>query len=1057
MKSIKFRKIIITRKYKKKKYHGSRQRTRRIKMKKSQNKSKTNSKTTLKTIPKINKKKNYQKGGAEPTEEEKQNFVDSIVKCIAIKPSDYSKLIKILSEEKNGALFNIILSSKDSQTGFPLLLYLMHALSHPTSDSNTLLDRVVNIFIEKKANINIKFDDDSEKPRLVVKNANILYYEVAATQRSYFINLLIGSGADPNMHVITIQNDESSNSIIATLDASVFTHCCRELCTILMNKNKYKYDNEQISKIFECFKTLLNNSKVDINDKGVSRSRETSLITNEVVALYYPIVAVQFDIFKMILNNNRLEPNVDILDHDLLQLGRKIYRINIINYCITHKLFDFAKELVQNDKFNMNIETTDPYDDTKNNSYYSPLTLLIQYMNQMIQINDSELLLKLNELLDVCSEYSSKVDVNYRPNENKNTPLMFAILNTNEIQKKTSGSNPHHLLRSLSVIDKLFKFKNIDITLKNDTTGMNALDMTSNLQNGHLFEKILYNQVNLYINESKELKTTESLNKFDNLILGFKTYILNKSSVLDNNMEKLESNERYKIKYGDVITKFRRMLEGEINNNIIQKNNDNASLDDLVDFIGGPEAQVMPKKPKQKKNKNDKKFSDDIKRSETDVLPSPFALSSASPASASPAVTTSLPPPIQSKIQNKIIEQKMTDLQVESKVSEKKQIMQRQMKDQKKLEKQMLKQKCAEIEPYWLNVIVTTELIKEKEPLNITIYQYFDIFKNIVNELIRNEQFETFKTSMKELIPNFSVTAQSRYLYPNYVNQMSVFGVVVTFLSYILYQSQRCILYFKGGRSIQMYMENESNDFDFLILPYYNVDDNSSIPTEYTDAYSANPIVANKHREIALEVGKFILWIFKDTPQIQFSILDPPQTSSQNSIVKVSLITRPYPSSDRVYYIPFSDIGYGFEYYDNKIKRLFLSNVYGVNHTKMKTDTLMLSDSLRISFGLGVVFPSLEKLLYERLYYLYLYNYSGEKSTTSASEADVYYVDKKLIPQLIKLLNKISVDDPTFKSKLNNFIGKYIVSSDNSSKNNEFIVYVNDIFDNPLKYFIGNS
>jgi hypothetical protein len=296
----------------------------------------------------------------------------------------------------------------------------------------------------------------------LIKVFDFAKYLCTQRQRSHFINLLIGSGADPNMHVITIQNDESSNSIIATLNASVFTHCCRELCTILMNKNKYKYDNEQISKIFECFKTLLNNSKVDINDKGVSRSRETSLITNEVVALYYPIVAVQFDIFKMILNNNRLEPNVDILDHDLLQLGRKIYRINIINYCITHKLFDFAKELVQNDKFNMNIETTDPYDDTKNNSYYSPLTLLIQYMNQMIQINDSELLLKLNELLDVCSEYSSKVDVNYRPNENKNTPLMFAILNTNEIQKKTSAGNPD-LLRSLLVINKLFEFSKLII------------------------------------------------------------------------------------------------------------------------------------------------------------------------------------------------------------------------------------------------------------------------------------------------------------------------------------------------------------------------------------------------------------------------------------------------------------------------------------------------------------------------------------------------------------------------------------------------------------------
>jgi hypothetical protein len=245
-------------------------------------------------------------------------------------------------------------------------------------------------------------------------------------------------------------------------------------------------------------------------------------------------------------------------------------------------------------------------------------------------------------------------------------------------------------------------------------------------------------------------------------------------------------------------------------------------------------------------------------------------------------------------------------------------------------------------------------------------------------------------------------------------------------------------------------MENESNDFDFLILPYYNVDDNSSIPIEYTDAYSANPIVANKHREIALEIGKFILWIFKDTPQIQFSKQESPQTSSQNSIVKVSLITRPYPNSNKVY-IPFSDIGYGFEYYDNKIKRLFLSKDYGVNHTEMKIDTT-LSDLFRINFGLGVVYPSLKKLLYERLYYLYLYSYSKQESSSAASAADMYYVNIKLIPQLIKLLNKISVEDPTFKSKLNNFIVNYIVSSDNSSKNNEFIVYVNDIFDNPSKY-----
>jgi hypothetical protein len=400
----------------------------------------------------------------------------------------------------------------------------------------------------------------------------------------------------------------------------------------------------------------------------------------------------------MILNNNRLDPNVDILDHNLLQKRTKIYRINIINYCITHKLFDFAKELVQNDKFNMNIETTDPYD-MDNNSYYSPLTLLIQYINK---IDDSEI-----ELLDVCSKYSINVDVNYRPNNNKNTPLMFAILNTNKIQQITGESNHKDLLRSLLVINKLFEFKNIDITLKNDTTGMNALDMTFHLKNERLFAAILNNQVILYINESKELKTTESLNKFDNLILGFKTYILNKLSVLNNNMEKLESYKGYKEKYGNVITKFRITLEGEINNNIIQTKNDNASLDDLVNFIDGPKAQVMPKNPKQN-SKNNKKFRDNDIKSETDVLPSSIALSSAST-----AVAASLLPPIQQQ-KNKIIEQKMTDLPVESEISEKKQIinerqiMQKQMKDQKKVEKQILKLKCAEIEPYWLNLIDMT-------------------------------------------------------------------------------------------------------------------------------------------------------------------------------------------------------------------------------------------------------------------------------------------------------------------------------------------------------------
>jgi len=1034
MKSIKFRKIIqkinkITRKRQNKKYKGASQKTKSVKMSSSRKKTKTKTKT----------KKYYHKGG-EPTEQEKKDFYSKIVGYI--KSENYIELIGMLSEETNVDLFNLKIQEEGSKSEYPLLFYLMDKLPHTNSDSNELIKHVINIFHEKNADMNMTsstIENDSTKQ--VRLNENILHHEVMYLGRSVFIDLLIEKGVDPNGSVSLTQTD--GGKIIESLNAPVLTYCCRALCIMLASRDRHT--DEQVSKVLKCLYTLLNNSKVDINYKGKSSSNKTFYSTIDITPIHFTILWKQFDIFKMFLNNNRLDPNVEIVDRNLLSRAQSLgedlnYNVNIINYCINKRLLNFARELVENDKFNINIETTDP---TNQLYYYSPLTQIIINIHQIIKwefnfpSNNSETL-EIGELdfLTFCSEYSHKVNVNYRPNENYNTPLMIAISNTNEFK-----NNPKMLDWSIQVIVALFKFDNIDISLKNKETGVDALQLTYHLKNEDLFKKILTSQVDLYIKELEKLETNDQLQKFDHLISDFKNYILSKIPMLNNNLEALESNSRYKEKYGVFITGMREMLVESIKISNTRK----LGEEDLLEYINGP-----PQVTTEQSNKKKKKKKSSVKSINETISYEKIATELPT---ASTTLPVSLPPHIQTEIEQKIYDLPVIDEDSVGKQIIQKQTMQKEMKEQKKKEKQLLKQKCAEIDPYWLNVIVNTELIKEKEPLNITIYQYFDTFKNIVNELIRNEQFETFKTSMKELIPNFSVTAQSQYLYPNYINQMSAFGVVVTFLSYILYQSQTCILYFKGGRSIQMYMENESNDFDFLILPYYNVDDNSSIPIEYTDAYSANPIVANKHREIALEIGKFILWIFKDTPQIQFSILESPQTSSQNSIVKVSLITRPFPNSDRVHYIPFSDIGYGFEYYDNKIKRLFLSNVYGVNHTKMKIDTLMFSDSLSISFGLGVVFPSLKKLLYERLYYLYLYSYSKQESSSSASAADMYYVNKKLIPQLIKLLNKISVEDPTFKSKLNNFIINNIVSSKNTAdKNDEYVRYVNDIFDNPTKY-----
>ena len=1044
MKSIKFRKIIqkinkITRKRQNKKYKGASQKTKSVKMSSSRKKTKTRTKT----------KKYYHKGG-EPTEQEKKDFYKKIDGYI--KSKNYTELIRILSEETNVDLFN----EKDSDSMQPLLFYLMDRLPHTNSGSNELIKRVINIFHEKNANMNITYNSLTieNEIRQVIPNENILYHEVMYLRRSDFINLLIEKGVDPNGSVSLTQTEGTKS--IESLNAPVLTYCCRALCIMLANGGSQQ--NKEVPKVLKCFYTLLNNSKVDINYKGKSSSNKTFHSTIDITPIHYTVLWQQFDIFKMFLNNNRLDPNVEIVDRKLLHSAQSSgvdlnYNVNIINYCIKNRLFNFARELVENDKFNINIETTDPINQLY---YYSPLTQVIINIHEILKLefnslsNNSEIFrIAELEFLTFCSKHSHKVNVNYRPNENYDTPLMIAISNTNEFKNpKILKNNPKMLDWSIQVIVALLKFDNIDISLKNKETGVDALQLT--YQNEDLFKKILTSQVDLYIKELEKLeKTNDQLQKFDHLILDFKNYVLNKMSKIPvlkiNNLEALESNSIYIEKYGNFITGMREMLVESINTSNTRKLDPEA----LLEYINGPPQVTTEELNKQSNKQSNKKKKSSVKPINETTPDEKIAT----------ALPVSLPPPIQPKIEQKtydlpVIDEESVGKQImnEKQIMQKKTMQQKEMKEQKREEKLALKQNCAEIDPYWSNVLVTTDLIKEKDPLNITIYQYFNTFKTIVNDSIRSGQFGIFETSIKELIPNFRVTVQSPYLYPNYSNEMYVFGVVVTFLSYILYKSQTCILYFKGGRSIQMYMENKSNDFDFLILPYYNVDDKSSIPIEYTDAYITNSDVVNKHREIALEVGEFILWIFKGTP-IEFSILgESPESSSQKSIVKVSLITRPFPNSDKIRHIPFSDIGYGFEHYENKIKRLFLSKDYGVNHTKMKIDT-RLSDLFSINFGLGVVYPSLKKLLYERLYYLYLYNYSKEKSSSSATGTDNYYVTGKLIPQLIKLLNKISEKDKAFKPKLKEFISTYIVSSGNTSENNDaFIEYVNDIFDNPSKY-----
>ena len=396
MKSIKFRKMIqkinkITRKRQNKKYKGASQKTKSVKMSSSRKKTKTRTKT----------KKYYHKGG-EPTEQEKKDFYKKIDGYI--KSENYIELIGMLSEETNVDLFNLKIQEERSKSEYPLLFYLMDRLPHTNSGSNELIKSVINIFHEKNANMNITTYNSStfeNEIRQVIPNENILYHEVMYLRRSDFINLLIEKGVDPNGSVSLTQTE--GTKIRESLNAPVLTYCCRGLCIMLGSGGTYT--DEQVSKVLKCLYTLLNNSKVDINYKGKSSSDKTFHLTIDTTPIHYTILWQQFDIFKMFLNNNRLDPNVKIVDRKLLSIAQSSgvdlnYNVNIINYCINKRLLNFAMELVKNDKFDINIKTTDPRNQLY---YYSPLTQIIINIHEILELlsNASRLLFNIGILLNM--------------------------------------------------------------------------------------------------------------------------------------------------------------------------------------------------------------------------------------------------------------------------------------------------------------------------------------------------------------------------------------------------------------------------------------------------------------------------------------------------------------------------------------------------------------------------------------------------------------------------------------------------------------------------------
>jgi len=1017
--------------------------------------SRKNTKKITKKLFRKMKTKNYFRGGAEPTEEEKMVFFGEIMLCIDGGDKDG---LNVLLNNARADLLNMKFRYGDVKY-IPLLFFLLDSLAPE------YIEDVVKIFRNKGADMNITFDNMADAPLQKVMKENILFEEICFKHRSDFIELFIENGIDPN-HMTAIvsykketkengvdpndmtavvshkkETDENDYTFVYSLKANVITHCCRFLCMALTNRSEYEnqFGKDYFQKMSTCFQLLLNNVKVDINQKAEYRHMLYNFNTVYLVPLHYTMTFNQYDLFKLFLENDRIDPNIDIFDTVFANIH---YYVNIINMCIYRTLFDFAKLLVINKNFKINIETREKKNPLK---CYSPLTILILRVANKYKFNN-DLIRQHIDLLEFFSQHSDKIDVNYRPTLNDDTPLMLAIINADDVK-----NIPSSLITAYLAIDILFKFQNIDVTLEKN--GVNVFQLAYDLKNESLFEKILENVVQLFINESTILETSEPLQKFDKLISGFNDHILKKTPVLKNDIQKLISNESYKKKYGNVINQKRKQLQLEVDKyNPIRELNDDA----LIEYINGPPKSVEsvkksgpPKSVKKSDSEPVKKSGPpkSVKKSDSEsgqktnkvneqiILP-PHPLETVNEPNIPPlAVAVNqpniLPPPPVKVNEPTILPPPLT--------------------------KEELMGQCAEIHPYWADVIVKTNLITNHKPYNFLIYKYFVNFKTIINELIVRQDFEMFKTKLIELIPYHSLSFQYSNNYTIYEKEMYVFSFVITFLSHILYESKTCILYFKGGKSFQMYMEHDSNDFDFLILPYYDINMDIDI-SKYDDNYKPNNDIVKNHKEIALEIYIFISWIFKGTG-INFSSIDTTPISDQsvghidvplsngnrnkgstvakgygqNSIIKISLVKE---FGHRSTYIPFTDIGYGFEYFDNKIKSIFLSRVYGENFYKAISGGLQ-SDSLE----LGLVYPSLQKLLYERLYYLYIYKY------TNPSAENEFFITK-LIPQLEKLSKKIREEDPNFNTNLNKFINDHIVSPVNTSINEVFIREVNHITNN---------
>jgi len=150
-----------------------------------------------------------------------------------------------------------------------------------------------------------------------------------------------------------------------------------------------------------------------------------------------------------------------------------------------------------------------------------------------------------------------------------------------------------------------------------------------------------------------------------------------------------------------------------------------------------------------------------------------------------------------------------------------------------------------EILPFWVNGITTIETLRK--------------LKELVNAWNEDPTTPLLDSNacqeLKKLIANYSnVMIYDPFIY-DFTKVLSIIGLILTFISAILYEKKICRLLLKGSASIQVYskiyefynsgVEKAIHDLDFIICPL-------------------TKLSALEQKELALNISFLVLWLLTD-------------------------------------------------------------------------------------------------------------------------------------------------------------------------------------------------